>query len=209
MRVNIGPYTSWIGPYQLVDMLFFWHEKYPSDELANRWDYRLHDQFSDWLADTWVKDFCEWIHSKKQRRVKIRIDRYDVWSMDHTLALIIVPMLKQLQAVKHGFAMIPDEDVPEHLRSTNAPPRVNEWDVDDLAEARYEWLLNELIWTFEQISNDDSTDQFYDHSAVDHKANINDQIGQIKVDRAGLEEHERRINNGLMLFGKYYRSLWD
>jgi hypothetical protein len=27
----------------------------------------------------------------------VKIDRYDTWSMDHTLADIILPMLKQLQ----------------------------------------------------------------------------------------------------------------
>jgi acetylornithine/succinyldiaminopimelate/putrescine aminotransferase len=39
-------------------------------------------------------------------------------------------MLKQLQETKHGAPLVDDEDVPEHLRSTTAPPRENEWDVD-------------------------------------------------------------------------------
>ena len=38
--------------------------------------------------------------------------------MDHTLANIILPMLKQLQATKHGSPMVDIEDVPEELRIT-------------------------------------------------------------------------------------------
>jgi hypothetical protein len=51
----------------------------------------------------------------------IKIDKWDTWSMDHTLSPIILPMLKQLKEVKHGAPNVEDEDVPEHLRSTSAP----------------------------------------------------------------------------------------
>ena len=79
MKVNIGPYVSWVGPYQIADMVFFWCEKYPEPEIENRWDYKLHDKFGKWLADTWVADFCQWIHDKKKRKEYVRIDNYDVW----------------------------------------------------------------------------------------------------------------------------------
>jgi hypothetical protein len=28
----------------------------------------------------------------------------------------------------------------------------NEWDMDAMAESRWEWVLNEIIWTFEQLT---------------------------------------------------------
>ena len=40
-------------------------------------------------------------------------------------------------------------------------------------------------------------------------AALNDQISKIKVDHEGLDAHNERIKNGLRLFGKYYRTLWD
>ena len=41
MKVYLGPYISWLGPYQLADKIFFWTEKYPEDKtLEDRWDYR-------------------------------------------------------------------------------------------------------------------------------------------------------------------------
>jgi len=208
MKVKIGPYKNWIGPYQIVDALFFWHEKYPSDELEKRWDYRLHDKLSEWLASTWVNDFCEWVQSKRQRNIKIHIDKWDTWGMDHTLAMIIVPMIKQLHATKHGAPQVDDEDVPEHLKSTTAPPKENDYDVDENHFKRWDWVMDELIWTFEQIAMEDSTKQFFTHP-TEKFDNFKDHMEAIKVDREGLDAHEKRIENGLRLFGKYYRGLWD
>jgi len=51
----------------------------------------------------------------------VKIDRWDTWSMDHTLAKIILPMLKQLKDTKHGSAIVDLEDVPEELRGTSTP----------------------------------------------------------------------------------------
>lgn len=213
MKVKLGKYISWIGPYQIADMIFFWVEKYTADEkIYNRWDYKLHDRFGTWLASTWVADVCQWIHNKRKRTVKVHIDNYDVWSMDRTLALIIHPMLIRLKTQKHGYGMIADEDVPEELRST-APGAKDglrhEGDWDNNAERRYEWLLDELIWTFAQLSNDDHDAQFYDHTESNKEPDIVKSIEKLKVDRKGLKAHEARIDRGLILFGKYFRTLWD
>ena len=32
MKVYIGPYTKWFGPYQIADAVFFWLDKYPDQE---------------------------------------------------------------------------------------------------------------------------------------------------------------------------------
>ena len=70
--------------------------------------------------------------------------------------------------------------------------------------------MDEMIWAHEQLLDDDNDSQFYDHSeAHDPFDDINAQIRKIKVDRKGLKAHHDRINNGLRLFGKYYRALWD
>ena len=44
--------------------------------------------------------------NKGERKIDIQIDRYDTWNMDHTLALIVLPMLKQLKKEKHGSPMV-------------------------------------------------------------------------------------------------------
>ena len=217
MKVKLGPYRSWIGPYQIADMVFFWHEKYPGDELEQRWDYRLHDWFGNWLAedkdgnDSRFTKFCQWVQEHKERKIKIHIDHYDVWSMDHTLALITLPLLKKLKEQKLGHGFVSDEDVPAELgiRSTDcAKPANGVW--DDNAGARFDWLLNELIWTFEQLCDDqDGEGQFYDHTESLKEKDFNLSIQKLKVDREGLYAHQKRIDNGLVLFGKYLRTLWD
>jgi hypothetical protein len=60
-----------------------------------------------------------WIHSKQKRTVKVRIDSYDTWNMDSTLAHIVLPMLKQLIDNTHGSGMVDLEDVPAELRGTS------------------------------------------------------------------------------------------
>jgi hypothetical protein len=230
MKVYIGPYETWIGPYQLADMLFFWVEKYPDEKLENRWDYKLHDKFGTWLASTWVADFCQWIHNFKKRKIKVRIDNYDVWSMDSTLTPIILPMLKKLKEVKQGSGYIELEDVPESMRLTST----EEWDAQQTFDfyhepnlqnihcdihTRYEWALDEMIWAFEQLNDDDWEEQYWiTHPEIDFTEYPEDEGKTSKplrwkvegeCDWAGRMKHQERIDNGLRLFGKYFRTLWD
>jgi hypothetical protein len=142
------------------------------------------------------------------RQIEIRIDPFDTYSADHTLALIIAPLLKALKHDKYGAPLVCDEDVPDHLRSTAAPEPEHEWDIDDNHFKRWDWVLDEMIWAMEQIALDDDS-KFYDHSEVDDNADLDTQLKQIKVDRVALEQHHRRIVNGCELFGKYFQSLWS
>jgi hypothetical protein len=220
MKVKIGPYLNWYGPYQITDYIFFWTKRRYDDEIE-RWDYKLKDQFGDWLADTWVGTFCNWIQEKRKRTEIVRIDPYDTWSMDHTLSLIIHPMLVQLKNTKHGAPFTDDEDVPEHLRSTNAEPKKDEWDTDNLFFDRWNWILDEMIWAFEQAANDDPDAPAFPESRMSitkkmDQEGFTDMLVRPEGEEAEWEKyradslvHENRKQNGYLLFGKYYRSLWD
>jgi len=98
----------------------------------------------------------------------IHIDKYDTYSMDTTLAKIIHPMLKQLKATKLGYP-------------------------STMTEKKWNYILDEMIWTFEQIILDGNDEQFWTDD----------------IDWDGMKVHYTRINKGTALFGKYYRSLWD
>lgn len=196
MKITIGPYRSWIGPYQIADAIFFWVDRRGvfADEPAiyNRWDYRAADKLGDWLASGWVNGFCHWIDKFKQRKVKVRIDPYDTWSMDHTLALIIHPMLIQLKKMNHGYFSSDPEDAP----SVGKGDETDFGASDTLAFDRYNWIMDELIWTFEQLSNPESEYELF----------YNEGKGW---DVEASKKYNERIENGLRLFGKYYRGLWD
>ena len=223
MKVKIGPYLTWYGAYQIADILFFWIKRHgimnDDDARYERWDYKAKEKFSDWLSETWVHKFCNWIHDKRKRTVKVKLDNYDTWSMDHTLSIIIHPMLIQLKATKHGSPFVDDEDVPEHLRSTSAPPLTEEdkiyGGVDSLHEARWDWILDELIWTFNQEANEDpdapDSPGAYTRRIMD-AIPFDDSPENVEAWKVYHEENakfDKRKANGFILFGKYYRALWD
>ena len=143
------------------------------------------------------------------RQEDVFLDEWDSWNADHTIALIAAPLLQQLKLTKHGSGMVDDEDVPEELRSTSAPPKENEWDTDANVHKRWDWVLDEMIWALTEHAEGTGDDKFYDHSEVDEEAGLMEQVAQIKCDREGLEAYEKRKQRGFMLFGKYFQNLWD
>ena len=233
MKVKIGPYTNWVGPYQIADALCFWAKpiKDETDIVPRKPDW-VHN-FGTWLAerkdgnDTWLTKLCEWIHSHQKRQEYVRIDKYDTWGMDHTLALITLPMLKQLKATKHGAPNTDDEDVPDNLKSTSADPKENEWDTDSNHFLRWDYILDEMIFAFECKLNDKWDEQFWTGEYGDFiKKPTGEQFlnpvtnkledtyrmeltGDRECDWKGREVMQTRITNGFKLFGKYYEALWD
>lgn len=113
-----------------------------------------------------------------ERKISVKIDPFDTWSMDHTLSLIIHPLLVQLKATTHGAPMVDDEDVPEELRSTSAPKPEKEYDTDDNFHKRWDWVLDEMIWAFAQKIDDNVDDQFHsgDTDILWRKVDINGKV---------------------------------
>ena len=231
MKVKIGKYKNWIGPYQIAEKLCFWAKK-ESDEYGFKHTADWVHNFGTWLSggddkDSLLLKFCLWVESKRQRTIKVKIDRWDTWSMDSTLAYIILPMLKQLKETKHGAPLVDDEDVPEHLRSTTAPPKENEYYTDDNHFKRWDWVMDEMIFAFECKIDDSWEDAFRsgEHDTVwipidkDGKAVSKEDAKFFRMDNGpnhtyecdyeGMKVVQSRIDNGFKLFGKYYQGLWD
>jgi hypothetical protein len=233
MKINIGPYKSDIIPVGSWERRYeFWRRPetcYLPEEEYTKFD-KFVFAFFDKLDDL-VRPLNRWSNSRK-RRVKVHIDYYDVWSADHTLAMIIHPVLVKLKEVKHGYPHVDSEDVPEELRLTPADQEKLEYDgtVDAKHEARWEWILDEMIWTFSQHGLEDDSDQYYHNTDqlemlfvstgdenLDSKGmkalEFNHQKDPNKPaywrDDEGLKKHAERKANGRRLFAKYYESLWD
>jgi len=226
MKIYKSNYRShWYSPYTIIDHVFFWtawskcsrHRGIVEDSAFVDHPAWV-ETASTYLAPVsraiqWILDF---IHPPINL---VHIDRYDTWSMDHTLADIILPMLRQLQASKHGSPNTDDEDVPEYLRSHMAQPKEHEWDTDSLHHKRWDWILSEMIWAFEQKVADDAESQFFDHSAYEHlkgKTNhdewfkdMSEGASKVKYDEAGHRVWLDRKRNGFRLMGKYFEALWD
>jgi hypothetical protein len=167
-------------------------------------------------------------HSR--RKIDVQIDGFDTWSLDHTLALIIYPALLQLKETKHG--------VPSELTNVGGEDYEAQDSFDfykdtrneafDVACGRWDEILDKMIWSFEQILKDDY-DQLYHHGKSDYDFVESDKMYPNPItgvmektyqmvdkdpdahwyDHEGHLLHEARIQEGLELFGKYYRNLWD
>ena len=238
MKVYSSKYRDhWISPYTMLDYVFFWTDwsKCSRDRrigfsLDDQRKYVEHPEWVDRWADRLapISRAIQWAWDRVHPEIRyVKIDYWDTWSMDSTLSPIILPMLKQLQATKHGSPLVDDEDVPEDLRSTAAPPKENDWDIDDNHHKRWDWVMNEMIFAFERKVDDSWQDNF-------RSGNID--MVWVPIDKDGNEvpkgEHtyyrmdrgpndtyecnydairlvEERIQNGFRLFGKYYQALWD
>ena len=223
MKVYRSNYRNhWVSPYTILKAVCFWEKD--DDVFYNHEDVPGH-KYDKWvnfltpICGAWSK-FLDFVHPQINY---VKIDRWDTWSMDSTLADIILPMLKQLQKDKHGAPFVDDEDVPEELKSTSAPPKQDEYSTDDNHFKRWDYVLNEMIFAFE-CKVDDSWEEKFSSGEIDHKtvACNWDENGKAtmyqmvdgpnhtyKLDMDGMQEVQKRITNGFRLFGKYYEGLWD
>ena len=223
MKVYISGYRNhWLSPYHILEFVCFWEKN--NDVFYNLEDkpnapYEKWVNFLDPICKAMAK-VMDVIHPKVDY---VKIDYWDTWSMDHTLGQIALPMLKQLKDKKHGSPCVDDEDVPEELKSTSAPAKENEWDVDDNHFKRWDWVMDEMIFAFEHHINKE-WEEAYRSGEFDHKSvacewyeNGKPKLFRLeegpnhtyKADYDGMRIVEDRIKNGFRLFGKYYQGLWD
>jgi len=225
MRVKIGKYKNWIGPYQITD----WFKPIFGEDCIDKFqEGKVFDKLSDWAMP-----FLQWVENKKVRKEEVHIDKWDSWSADHTLSLIIVPVLEQLKEDKHGSPFTEDEDVPDELRSTSAKPLTKEQEqdgeLDEFFHQRFEWILDEMIWAMQQIRDDNWESQYHTGKSdyIDKEvlipADENDEGNTdlvmyemiegpkhtARFDKEGYTKHHDRIKRGTTLFGKYFQNLWD
>jgi len=241
MRVYKNKYRDhWLSPYTIIDYLFFWTEwskcsrgkkeyTYPEPD-----DWVDHPAWVDKLSDklTPISIFIQKVLNKIHPKIDyVKIDYWDTWSMDHTLSPIILQLLKQLQATKHGSPHVDTDDLPEELRFikhedwssqkelTFADQEKYEKESWDIVHTQWDWVLNEMIFAFEHLA-DDSWEEQYRSGEIDMKfvpCEDNPKLSRMvdgpnhtfECDYDAINAVYVRIDNGTRLFGKYFRSLWD
>ena len=136
-----------------------------------------------------VYNVVNWLwFDRRTQQVKVRIDKWDTWSMDHTLAHIVLPMLVQLKATNHGYP-------------------------SGLTEKKWDGIMDEMIWAFEQKLRDNWEGDYYEYREMgpEESKDPNDlfSLKLVWEDPEGRAAHQKRMTNGFKLFGKYYENLWD
>lgn len=225
MRVRIGKYPNWVGPYQIAEKLFFWMGSERVDKIG-----RL---LAGKQQDSVFMKLCVWFHdtfkNSGNQRKTIVIDRYDTWDMHNTLSAIILPMLKQLKTQQKGSPYCDQEDLPEHMRLSERELAVfnnSSWDdslgatdaerkaVDQKFFAQFDWILDQMIWSFEQELSEDEYCNYYDPYDPDETVEpdeLFDMDQKRKMGKYNAQKHleyQLKKQLGFTLFGKYFQSLW-
>lgn len=218
MKIYINkPRNHWLSPYTILEKILFWLD----------WDNISYDA-------TWVKKWSGRINPFSIGLQKIldfihpqityvKIDGFDAWNADHTLALIILPVLKKIKESKAGIPGTWKEDAPQEFWDDEEDINNDENSEYSFNEKRWEWILNEMIFAFNCMV-DDSWEQKFHSGKIDFNfvaTEERDEKGKPlyyeivdgpkhthKFDSDGYNEVQKRIWNGLRLFGKYYQSLW-
>lgn len=83
--------------------------------------------------------------------------------------------------------------------------------IDELFFPRWDWIMDEMIWSFDFLANDRESeilDRIYKDDPEDESIQEMLDSGR-QYDYSELYAAEKRAGNGYRLFGKYYRNLWD
>ena len=118
-----------------------------------------------------------------ERQIEVEIHNQDIWNLDFTLANIILPALikfrSNLNSYPGEFAEVQEDGVDGSVGGG-----IKKW----------EEILDHMIWSFTCVVTDDDYYHYYENH------------GKSWV---GYTEHLAKVDEGLMLFGKYFRNLWD
>jgi hypothetical protein len=204
MKIYIGKYKDWINLHTFENFL---KQMGVSNEVVEWIDDSI---FNSWVGELLTR-FNEWRMSKGNQRTYIKLDPWDTWSLDCTLASIIIPLLTQLKNTTHVYPY--SEDIQDE----------DDWDE----------ILGKMIWSFQEIVDDNweaqyilewpeiDSDDLFDKKADEKTWGVsipgepNEPALELKwkkrgvYDLEGMQKHQERIQDGINLFAKYYFNLRD
>jgi len=193
----------------------------PSDDTDYIW-YRV-NKFWDTLFD---KIPYGWrIHSKfcdartnikaTYQRLRYGVCDRDCWCLPHTFSVYILRHLKHFKKMnRYGVPsrLCGDMDNIQGLMDS---------DYTELGSKRWEQILDEIIWAFEYMCDEDKFNPMPDELLCTNRKpgqDICNWINRKKSDREKMlwnnyfhksEELNKRKQKGLLLFAEYYDDLWD
>lgn len=163
-----------------------------------------------------------------KRNINVEIEDFDTFDCFYTLSYIILPMLLQFKNNMHG---VPNSFTQETASGQLSLFEETKEESDQWFEQNYlEWekTVDKMIWSFQQILFDNYTDKYHhgkpNYNFLETKMKVTNPVtGKLEktyelvdsnpndhwYDYIGHELHDERIQEGLDLFAKYFRSLWN
>ena len=157
-----------------------------------------------WFLNKTINPFNEW----RGQKVRVHVEDHDIWSADATIAHMVLPLLEKLRDEKHGYPLIDPKEIeglPKELKpkKKEAEEYARKGLPDPKAEARWNWVLNEMIFAMQCIVDDSWEDEFFGREDPD------DMLSVKMIDKEGYDNTHKRIDRGLRFFGLWFRALWD
>jgi hypothetical protein len=149
---------------------------------------------------------------RKNRAVNVRIDSWDTYSLDHTLALIILPALERFKKDRKKCPGVPStmfldtDPVDKHGNHTDAAIKI--------AEKRWIEAIDKMIWSFKELLFEKEYKKCFKKNGKKWKTvkreNGNSELVEtgFDFDKSRYQEVMLRRQEGLELFGKYFDTLW-
>lgn len=190
MKVYLGKYVYPITTYDIASKIIFWDntEHIKKLNLILKFGLTYNQNIKKLSVLSKVLDKY---NSYQKRKVYIKIDDYDVYDLDYTLSLIIEPALKKLLNDEWLSFKVDNEDLPKELQ---------------ISDDEYKLI------SFTYSENDPRLPEIYNRLEQQPKYVINKMIYAFNIfnstEKDEEEYYKTEINEGLRLFGKYFRNLW-
>ena len=204
MKVYLSNYRNhWISPYTILEKVVFWKKL---DRYSDR-TKKVVDILNPICEG--LKKVLDTVHPEVNY---VKVDSFDTWNLDTTLAPIILAGLIEFKKHKGGlpmeFGYIGGEDYEDQKHfdfyKTNQ-------ELSDKASQQWDITLDKMIFAFEHIVDRDDWEQKFCSGEFDRSIAIGQEgwKGTYTCDYEGINRVNAQIQEGLELFGKYYRHLWD
>ena len=194
MKVYLGKYVYPITTYDIASKIIFWDNTKYRKKLNSILKFGLtYNQNSKNKKLSILSKFLDKYNSYQKRKIFIKIDDYDVYDLDYTLSLIIEPALRKLLKDEWlGSFKVDNEDLPKELQISDDEYKLicsiysetdkSATEISNRLEQQSKYIINKMIYAFNILSSTetDEDDEYY----------------------------KKEIDEGLRLFGKYFRNLW-
>ena len=187
---------------------------------------RMFDDFDD-RKPSWLKLWfrlkpCWWFHDitywlrKKRQKWTTGFPHEEFWDFKSALANWAIPRLKHMKDNLHGYpsCLIPEEkweeisagkEVVKEGRDIREEHGMKEWNK----------ILDKIIWSFENHDNEpmptepENYDPRCNMIKYDDGSTEYEHLDDRPWDWTECEAHDKKVQEGLDLFAKYYKDLWS
>ncbi len=141
---------------------------------------------------------------RKNRKISVEIHDYDVWSLDHTAALILLPLFEKFRAQEKKGVSLAFYD-RKCISTPHSDAEMQQ------AEERFHETLDKIIFSLREIVNceqnsPDCPGEYIWEPEFKHIGCTEEEYEDFRNKTA---QYDAKIQEGLDLMGKHFRDFWD